>query len=104
MDPQRQKLWLSIYLPQLPLEIFLQKETSFDPALNRPIAVTQNQRITTLSQAAAITGLKIGTFSSQAYALCDNLTCIDRDIQREQHALNHIAQWLYQFTPNIGLH
>ena len=98
------KIWLSIYLPQLPLEAFHRDDIDARTDMNPPIAVVQNQRIIALSNSAAATGLTVGTLFSQAYALCDALICIDRDLGKEHHVLKHIAQWLYRFTPHIAIH
>jgi len=96
------KLWLCLYLPNLALEVFYPSgpKQSLNDGL-KPIAIIQQQRIEALSYHAATTGLRVGTLASHAYALCENLTCIERSPSKERRALEQIAQWLYEFTPNV---
>ncbi len=96
------KLWLCLYLPNLALEVFYPsgpKQTPSDDL--KPIAIIQHQRIEALSYHAAKTGLTVGTMASHAYALCETLTCIEKSASKEHRALEQIAQWLYEFTPNV---
>lgn len=96
------KIWLCLYLPNLALEVFYPSRPKQAPNDDpKPIAIIQNQRIDALSYNAAKTGLTIGTTASHAYALCETLICIEKSASKEQRALEHIAQWLYEFTPNI---
>jgi len=99
------KLWLCLYLPNLALEVFYpsgpKQLLSND---RRPIAIIQQQRIEALSHHAAATGLTVGTMASHAYALCEALTCIEKSESKEHRALEQVAQWLYEFTPNVSLY
>ena len=96
---------MSLYFPALALEVFhrpgLSAETTDD---SKAIAIVCQQRIEQLSTAAIETGITPGTMISHAYALCETLVCIEKDIQKEQQALQQIVQWLYEFTPNIAFH
>ena len=104
-SPARKKLWLSLYLPELALEVFHRPGLSTEASHHsKAIAVVRQQRIEGLSTAAIETGITLGTTISHAYALCETLVCIEKDIQKEQQALQQIAQWLYEFTPNIAFH
>jgi protein ImuB len=104
-SPARKKLWLSLYLPALALEIFHRPGLSAEaPDHSKAIAVVHQQRIEQLSTTAIETGITPGTMISHAYALCDTLVCIEKDVRKEQQALQQIAQWLYEFTPNIAIH
>ncbi|MGB1740642.1 MAG: Y-family DNA polymerase, partial [Pseudomonadales bacterium] len=104
-SPARKKIWMSLYFPALALEVFhrpgLSAETTDD---SKAIAIVCQQRIEQLSTAAIETGITPGTMISHAYALCETLVCIEKDIQKEQQALQQIVQWLYEFTPNIAFH
>ena len=96
------KLWLCLYLPNLALEVFYPSGPKQPPNDGlKPIAIIQQQRIEALSYHAAATGLRVGTMASHAYALCENLTCIEKSAAKERRALVQIAQWLYEFTPNV---
>ena len=97
------KLWLCLYLPNLALEVFYPsrpKQMLSDDL--KPIAIIQQQRIEALSYHAATTGLTVGTMASHAYALCETLICIEKSASKEHRALEQIAQWLYEFTPNVS--
>jgi len=102
-------LWLGIYLPALPLEVFthidhhnLETETE-----SRPLAVCSDQQrssqIVICNRTAQEYGIRAGTRLSAAYGLVETLQIYQRDLQMEQQVLESIAAWAGQFTPTVSI-
>ncbi|MDG2071951.1 MAG: DNA polymerase Y family protein [Pseudomonadales bacterium] len=90
-------LWLCLHFPQLPVEIFTRGKTE------KPVVVTVKQRITHMNSIAMTLGMQVGSSMDTAYVLCSNIVCFEKDHDKELLALNFLAQWAYQFTPNVAL-
>jgi len=93
-------LWLAFYFPDLPLELFTRGQ-----ALELPLAVSHRENgrevIARCNQAAAACGVRPGLPLQAALALSGELKIRARDRQGEKQLLHELAQWAYQFSPQI---
>ena len=72
-------------------------------ALTTPVCITSAGRIYMSNTAACAAGIETGSIASSAYAISNNLKCIDRNEEKEIRALRQLAHWAYQFTPNVAV-
>ncbi|HIG43599.1 MAG TPA: DNA polymerase Y family protein [Gammaproteobacteria bacterium] len=123
MSSDNANLWMCLYFDKLPLEIFTRGETlsNHDPLkkslpnkiksrenrgpehTGKPIVVLQKQRVFRLNQAALDIGIKPGNSMDTAYTLSDRVISFERNEDKEISTLAHLAQWAYQFTPNVSI-
>ena len=94
-------LWLALYFPYLPLEIYSRGQSE-----ESPLAVSKRHGGRDLvdrcnGQAAAL-GVRSGMTLSSALVLAPELKIRGRDKQREQKALQGLAAWAYQFSSRIA--
>jgi protein ImuB len=93
--------WLALYFPDLPLEWL----TRGQPA-ELPLAVSHRmggrEVIARCNPAAAACGVRPGLPLQAAMALSDDLIIRARDHQAEHRLLQELAQWAYQFSPQIS--
>lgn len=93
-------LWLGLYFPHLPLEVF-----SRGQAQAQPLAVTQQQSgrdlVNRCNEQAASFGIRPGISLASALALCGGLQVRARDASLEQQALHELALWAYQFSSRM---
>lgn len=95
-------LWLSLYFPQLSLQIFSRGSASLGPLaisippLNRPTIYFCNQ-------AARALGVHADMKVSAARALSQDLVIFPRNEEAENQALAHIATWAVKFTSLVSL-
>ncbi len=93
-------LWLALYFPQLPLELFAR-----DLPDDRALAVSHRQGgrdlIARCNEAAAQRGVHPGMALQAALALCETLRVRPRDPRAERQALEDLALWAYQFSAHI---
>ncbi len=98
---QHQKpLWLSLYLPQLALD--LKKTSTTNPSL----IIDEIKGRYTIYSACDIAkkwGITPGMPLNAAYALCSVLNTHQRDKKKEAEKLKNIATWLLQFTPSVSI-
>ena len=87
-------LWLALYLPQLPLEVF--------PSLPSPSAIVSRERVVVADQAASAAGVTRGQRLAEAWAFLPALTVHERDFERERDALTRLACWAGGFTSEIS--
>ncbi|WP_313951484.1 DNA polymerase Y family protein [Accumulibacter sp.] len=88
-------LWLVLYLPRLPLEVF--------PSLLSPSAIVSRERVVVADHAATSAGVMPGLRLAEAWALLPALAVQERDSEREQAALTRLACWAGRFTSEICL-
>jgi protein ImuB len=95
-------LWLSLHLPQLPLEIFTRGLERCGPAL---VAEGGRQRaqVRVANRPAEKLGVHPGLSVAAAQALAGELRVFQRDPQKEAAALASLATWAGQFTSNVSL-
>jgi len=96
-------LWLALYFPDLPLELFSGGELQ-EKAVALAVSARQDGRelITRCNRAAAAYGIRPGLPLPAALALHGGLRVHARDLQAEQSALEDLALWAYQFSPRIA--
>lgn len=95
-------LWLSLYFPALPLDVFTRGAAEHGPMAVYEIQA-QRSRIILCNAAAKASGITPGMASSAASALCAELKLFQRNQQAEEQTLREIAVWAGQFTPNVSL-
>lgn len=95
-------LWLSLHLPQLPLEIFTRGLQACGPAV---VAEGGRQRaqVRVVNRPAQKLGVHPGLSVAAAQALASELQVFQRDPQKEAVALAQLATWAGQFTSNVSL-
>lgn len=96
------RLWLCVYLPQLPLEVYVRAQP--DPgtlAIHDGHARTPCVIAATAMARAA--GVQAGMHLEAAYALCAGLRVLARDAVAEQRLLHNFAAWCGRFSPLITL-
>lgn len=95
-------LWLALYFPRLPLEVFSRGVISSEPQ-----AICQSNgnkaQVLICNAAAASLGVGPGLPLRAACALADRLKLYPRDQVLEQEALEHIAAWSMRFTSLVSL-
>lgn len=94
---------LCLYFPLLPLEIF-----TLTMEEDRPFALehrVKNRRCISMCNAVAKSqGIKPGMSISQAYSLIPELLVQCEDTQQQTQALQQLAIWAYDISPDIFLH
>jgi protein ImuB len=107
-------MWLSIRLPQLPLEslclpaadsaassgktLALHQQFA-DPA--KAQAVVENNRVICLNAFARQQGIRVGQTLTSAYALCDDIQLFARHPAQELQKLTSLATVIYHYSPNV---
>jgi len=94
-------LWICIYLPQLPLEVFTQKKQH--GALVVEEKSNHRRQVLLANAEAHEAGINIGSSISTALSLVSTLSIKKKDEAAEWQALEQLATWAYQFTPYITL-
>jgi protein ImuB len=87
-------LWLCLHFPQLPLEVFTRSSEQ-----DGPLALVQDQQVVLCNKEATAQAVVAGMSTATACALAGSLRCLARDTDKEQQALQQLAQWAYRFTP-----
>ena len=94
-------LWLGLYFPQLPLEVFERARQQ-----GGAFAVVSRERgreqISRCNAAAATYGIQPGLALPAALALHAGLAVRARDEARETQALQELAAWAYQFSARLA--
>ena len=105
-------LWLCLLFPKLPLDIYLRgafvcddtATTSATLSTTTAIVITEKHRVLMGNGAAEQLGITSGMTLSTIYALSADIRVIERTPTRETETLQQLAQWAYQFTPQVTLH
>ncbi|MGB5614155.1 MAG: DNA polymerase Y family protein [Sedimenticolaceae bacterium] len=94
-------LWLALYFPQLPLEVFVRgrQQAGAFAVVEQCGGREQVSRCNAVAQAC---GIRPGVSLPAALALCAGLSVQLRDRVREQRALDELALWAYQFSARIS--
>ena len=91
-------LWIAIDLPALALE------ASPPPAVPpEPWAVIDNDCVLVCNAQAQACGVRAGMRVTAACAIAPRLNCRPRNAAAEAAALDALAAWALQFTPNVSL-
>lgn len=94
-------LWMALYFPSLPLEVFTQGERTA-----QAFAVSQQingrEQIARCNAQARQQGIRIGLPIPAARALSPQLKIYNRNQDREAEALQSLALWTHQFSSRIS--
>ncbi|MFT5100861.1 MAG: protein ImuB [Planctomycetaceae bacterium] len=96
---ERGPVWLCLHFHKLALDIACRDEQNLD----QPLVVTEKQRVYQCNAAATRLGIKPGHSMDTAFTLSERVTTTERNLDREITTLKHLAQWAYQFTPNVAI-
>ncbi len=94
-------LWLAIYLPALPLQVFTRGMQAPPPLA--VLAPAPGRPILAASPCAKVAGVRCGQRPPSALALLPELQLKAREPEREAAALAEIAIWAGRFSPSISL-
>lgn len=94
-------LWLALYFPQLPLDVFARGRQQ-GGALAIVESVGGREQVVRCNVAAQAYGVQPGMLLPTALALCAGLAVQRRDPLRERSALDGLAAWAYQFSARIS--
>ena len=86
---------------ELPLEIFTRGEHEHEVAASPAVVIVEKNRVFRLNETASNLGIKPGHSMDTAYTLSHQVVSFERDADKEKNTLSHLAQWAYQFTPNV---
>lgn len=102
MQTPSNRLWLALYLPQLPLQC---AATGLGNGQASVVYETRNgrQNVFRLDSEAVRAGIEPGMPLTAARALCHELIAIESDPERERAALHGLALWALQFTSQVSL-
>jgi protein ImuB len=95
-------LWIAVTLPRLPLEVFLRGSPSTESE-REPWIVADAHSVGVANEVALAKGMRPGMALSAAYALAPSMHVKQRELPREVEAIEHLAAWAGQFTPNVSL-
>jgi protein ImuB len=90
------RLWIGLYLPQLPLEVF-SPNWSGDPGS----VVLEQERVLAASPAALASGVQPGMRRGGVLMLMPHARLHERAPEREAEALREVAMALLQYTPLV---
>ncbi len=96
-------LWMCLYFDNLALEVFSRGEKDNHSSEDQPIVIVEKHRVFRLNRAATNLGINPANSIDTAYTLSNQVLSIERNEDREINALTHLAQWTYQFTPNVSI-
>ncbi len=90
-------IWLCLHFPQLPIEVFDRHQQE------KPVVVISRQRVVYMNSSAQKLGIKPGSSMNTAYTISEQVVCFERDEEKELATLSQLAQWAYQFSPNVSI-
>lgn len=94
-------LWLGLYFPELPLEVFAQADIPGIP-LAVSVQAKSGEQVLRCNGVARASGIRPGQRLQSALALDGSLQVHRRDRAREQVLLQELACWALQFSPQIS--
>jgi protein ImuB len=89
--------WICLHFPQLPVEVFARHQVT------KPVVVTIRQRVVSMNHRSQRIGIRIGSSINTAYTISEDVVSFEREEDKELEKLTHLAQWAYQFTPNVSI-
>ncbi|MFT7244116.1 MAG: protein ImuB [Candidatus Azotimanducaceae bacterium] len=95
----RTSVWLCLHFHQLALDMVCRDEQG----QAEPLVITEKQRVYQCNTMAMALGIKPGHSMDTAFSLSQQVSNTERNLDRETAALQHLAQWAYQFTPNVAI-
>jgi protein ImuB len=91
------RLWIALYLPRLPLEVF-----SPSWCTDAGSVVLEQERVLVVSGAARAAGVQPGMRRGGVLMLLPEAQIHERSPQREAEALNAVAMAMLQYTPQVS--
>jgi protein ImuB len=99
-------LWLGLYLPHLPLEVF-QRTLPDGRSGQLPdvpaFAICNRLSVELANESARSLGVLSGQKRATALALAPALIVRERNLPHEQQALEQLGSWALQYTPRLSL-
>ncbi|MGK0339589.1 MAG: protein ImuB [Candidatus Azotimanducaceae bacterium] len=92
-------MWLCLHFYQLALDMACRDEQR----QAEPLVITEKQQVYQCNAMAMALGIKPGHSIDTAFSLSEQVSSTERNVDREITALQHLAQWAYQFTPNVAI-
>jgi protein ImuB len=89
--------WICLHFPQLPVEVFARHQVA------KPVVVTIRQKVVAMNHRSQEIGIRIGSSMNTAYTISEDVVNFEREEDKELEKLTHLAQWAYQFTPNVSI-
>jgi protein ImuB len=101
------RLWIGLYLPQLPLEVFCPGWSSDgrrgdSRSTDSGSVVLEQERVLALSPAARSAGVQVGMRRGGVLMLMPDARLYERTLEREAEALHSVAMALLQYTPLVA--
>jgi protein ImuB len=90
------RLWIGLYLPQLPLEVF-----SPNWSVDAGSVVLEQERVLAASKMARAAGVQIGMRRGGVLMLAPDARLHERDLAHETEAMGSVAMALLQYTPLV---
>jgi protein ImuB len=101
VNGRRERLWLALRFPDLPLFAL---NPDLPQALSPPpVVVAEKHRVVYATEAATAGGVTVGMDITTAQLL-SNCQILARDPNAEKAALDRLCEQLYRFTPHIDRH
>ncbi|MFC5461766.1 Y-family DNA polymerase [Massilia niabensis] len=91
------RLWIGLYLPQLPLEVF-----SPNWSTDTGCVVLEHERVLAASPLARAAGVQLGMRRGGVLMLMPEARIVERSPEREAEALHAVAMALLQYTPQVA--
>jgi protein ImuB len=91
------RLWIGLYLPQLPLEVFCPNWSS-----DAGSVVLEQERVLAASPAARAAGVQLGMRRGGVLMLMPEARLYERSAAHEAEALHAVAMALLQYTPLVA--
>jgi protein ImuB len=91
------RLWIGLYLPQLPLEVF-----SPNWSTDAGCVVLEQERVLAASPLARAAGVQPGMRRGGVLMLMPEARIVERSPEREAEALHAVAMALLQYTPQVA--
>jgi protein ImuB len=91
------RLWIGLYLPQLPLEVFCPPWSA-----DAGTVVLEQERVLAASRAARAAGVQVGMRRGGVLMLHPDARLHERSEPREAEALHAVAMALLQYTPQVA--
>lgn len=99
-------LWISVFLPNLPLDLAYRRwPDALQASLRKevPLAVVEGKRVRWASECASAAGITVGMTENGAHAVASNIALIQRDVDAEAKAVLEAALWALHFTPQVSI-
>lgn len=98
-ETRAEPIWLCLHFHQLALDIASRDQD----AGHSPVVITEKQRVYLCNESARSLGIEVGQSMDTAFTLSEQVVSIERRPDQEIAALQHLAQWAYQFTPHVAI-